>query len=150
MNSPRVNIVINQPNSNCTHHFCFTDSEVLLIAHSDTVLSVNSSDGSDAGDPICIEDVIRVASDGNGGFLAATWNGSDSALLAFKSQRGNITSKTNVPNSHVDALAINLSDGSAIFSSGTVISSLSIGDSEPNSKVQSRDQGGDSIEKKLA
>ena len=34
---------------------------MLLIAHSGAVLAVNSSDGSDVGDALLVEDVVRLA-----------------------------------------------------------------------------------------
>ena len=114
------------------------DSEILLVAHSDTVLAINLSDGSDSVDSVHIKDVVRIASDGNDGFVAATWNGSDSALVAFDSLHGNFTAKTIIPKSRVDALTLNLSDGSAIFSSGAAISSVVMGDS--STKVELGDQ----------
>ena len=72
--------------------------------------------------------------------MAAAWNGSDSALIAFNPLRGNFTAKTIIRNSHVDALALNLSDGSTIFASRVGISSLAMGDSKSESKVESIDR----------
>ena len=116
------------------------DSEALLIAHSNAILAVNPSDGSNAADPVHIDNVVRVASDSKGGFVAAAWNGSDSVLVAINSLRRNFTTMTIIPNSRVDSLALNLSDGSAIFSSGAVISCVAIGDSysKSESKVELR------------
>ena len=112
------------------------DSDLLLIAHSDTVLAVNPIDASETANSLHIEDVVRIASDGRGGFVAATWNGSDSALAAFDSLHENLTAKTIIPNFRVDGLALNPSDDSAIVSSGTEISSVVIGNQPPGSKVE--------------